>query len=363
MKSEEVFGMGERIISSYLSDNWIDRNPNIFRFTSPVMLHVGGNDTDNSRKANGYCKFTEEICKHVNRDKVKQYAIYYKSKEHSDAVVGQVMCDTLLKPLYLTYSGSLKPLEEIKANFANINIFAHCKGSSVVTEMGKSLTESLSSFGLSSQDIQSLTQQILVVHYAPFLDSMKDNTFNNAFFFSGSDQLVFSDTYFKRYLIAPKDFMSFAGCGRIYENYGNMYYYTDCLGHDDTQDDHQIPVIRNNYGNYRCEAMLGCIDKLFRVYTNRSIIAHELGQVVDIDRSKLCAEMRENISNLENTHIEQEDEFKRECYHPEQLEKYYNSIANYFALKNQQVEQTDTPVDDSPSQFTIDTPQSDDNVQ
>lgn len=333
MKQEDVFGMGERIISSYLNDNWIERNPSIFRFTSPTVLMVGGNDTNEPRKANGYCKFFEEICSHLNHDQLKKYGIYYKSGEYSDAVIGQVMCDSLLKPLYLTASGTLRPLEEIKQRFANINIFTHCKGSSVVTHMGRAVKESLLSYGLSEEEVLSATQQIFVAHYAPFLDTMKDNVFNNAFFFSGSDQLVFSDTFFKRYLVSPQDFINYAGCGRIYENHGNVYFYTDCLGDDDTQNDHHIPVIRNNYGHYRCEAMLGCIEKMFSVYTNRSIVSNKLGRAVEIDRSKVCDEMRENITRLEETHIEQEEKFKSETYHPEYLVKCYAAIANYFEYK------------------------------
>lgn len=358
MRAEDFFGMGERIISSYLNDNWIDRNPEIFRLLSPTLLHVGGNDTDCSRKSNGYCKFLEEICPHLNHDKIKKFSIYYKSKEHSDAVLGQVMCDSLLKPLYLTASGNLKDYEEIKLNFANINIFAHCKGSSVVTHMGRSLNESLLSYGLSQEEVQGLTQQIFVVHYAPFLDTMKDTVFNNAFFFSGSDQLVFSDTFFKRFLVAPQDFTSYAGCGRIYENHGNMYFYTDCLGDDDSQDDHQIPVIRNNFGHYRCEAMLGCMETMFKAYTNRSIVSHSLKKAVEIDRSKVCEEMRGNIARLEQSHVEQEEKFKSETYHPEYLEKCYVSIANYFEYKQSQqpVNQPNTPIDEAKAEIVSDLP-------
>jgi len=333
MNPQDYFGIGERIISPYLENNWIDRNPDIFRLTTPTVLCVGGNDTDQPIKANGYCKFFETICPNINPESLRKFSVYYKSKEHSSAAVGRAMCDAIFRPLYLNFSGGLRPLDKIKLNFSRISIFAHCKGSNVVTEMAKSIKEDLMSFGLSEEETLSATQQIFALHYAPFLEDITDNTFNNAHFFSGNDQVLMSDTPFKRYLISPENFTEYAGCGRIYENFGNIFYYTDCISKDTKKDDHQIPTIRDNFGYYRCDTMLGCMNRLFKSYAGGSIISDKIGSPIEVDRSGVIDVLRRDISQVEQEHLDEEMDFRRVNYHPEQLEKYYASIANFYKNK------------------------------
>lgn len=333
MDAKEIFGIGRRFSSPYISDNWVEFDPNYTILSTPTLLTVGGNDTKKPIQANGYCKTMEILFPRLNYGELKQMGIYYKTLEYPDKVIGKLMADTIFGPLYSDKTGNLLPLKTIKLNFSNINIFAHCRGSAIVTEMGRSLNESLIAAGLTEQQAHSATQEVFVLHYAPMLDDIKDNVFTNAHFFSGNDQLIISDTMFKRYLINPDKCLDFAGCGQIYEKFGNTFFYTDGISPDDSQDDHQMPTLRDNIGYYRCDAMLTCMHRLLKEYTNRSLISHRLGEPIDVDKEDLIDELREGVEYFENAHKQEEEIFKQENHHPEHLKSYFASVERYYRNK------------------------------
>lgn len=159
-------------------------------FTKPTLLCCGGVKANHNSLdvANGYAKKVLAMvnCLETNGHSGFQTAsiTYSQSFTLEDTIstfnrgdhrkdMFRNFVEEQLVPLFLDKGNKRLDIDTVKKNFRNINIFAHSFGGIFVQQVGNLLVERMQGAGYSQQEIDSATNQILVVTAGSVANYMK----------------------------------------------------------------------------------------------------------------------------------------------------------------------------------------------